>query len=83
LGEGAIKRDMRVLMAPNVHVVTPPFVTYEAPVAMPVTETVTSAVTPPASAETRTLERLIDVLQRELDAARERETMLLQLGQHL
>ena len=42
---------------------------------MPVTE----AVTPAASTETRTLERLVDVLQRELDAARERETMLLQM----
>jgi len=38
---------------------------------MPVTEAVSS--------ETRTLERLVDVLQRELDAARERETMLLQM----
>ena len=40
---------------------------------------VTPPVTPPVTAETRTLERLIDVLQRELDAARERETTLLQM----
>ncbi len=46
---------------------------------MPVTEAVTAPVTPAASTETRTLERLVDVLQRELDAARERETMLLQM----
>src|SRR6266446_656819 len=36
-------------------------------------------VTPAVPTETRTLERLIDVLQRELDAARERETLLLQM----
>jgi hypothetical protein len=57
------------------HDVTPPPVTHVTPVTMPVTE----AVTPPVSAETRTLERLVDVLQRELDAARERETLLLQM----
>jgi hypothetical protein len=63
--------------------VTPPPVTPETPVTSPVTSTVippvTSAVTPAVSAETRTLERLIDVLQRELEAARERETLLLQM----
>jgi hypothetical protein len=51
--------------------------------AIPVTSTVTSDVTPPvtptSSGETRTLERLIDVLQRELAAAREHETLLLQM----
>ena len=61
------------------HDVTPSAVTPQAPVTMPVTEAVTSPVTPAASTETRTLERLVDVLQRELDAARERETMLLQM----
>ena len=40
---------------------------------------VTSPVTLPVTAETHTLERLIDVLQRELEAARERETLLLQM----
>jgi hypothetical protein len=39
---------------------------------------VTSDVTPAVSTEAQTLERLIHVLQRELDAARERETLLLQ-----
>src|SRR5712691_2189380 len=43
----------------------------------PVTATVPPPVTTPATAETQTLERLIAVLQRELDAARERETTLL------
>ena len=57
------------------HDVTAQTVTPHAPVTLPVTE----AVTPAASTETRTLERLVDVLQRELDAARERETMLLQM----
>jgi len=60
---------------PLLHEVTPSPVTPETPV--------TSAVTPPVttsgSSETRTLERLIDVLQRELEAARERETLLLQM----
>jgi hypothetical protein len=48
---------------------------------LPVTPeaSVTSPVTPTTSSETRTLERLIDVLQRELAAARERETLLLQM----
>jgi hypothetical protein len=44
-----------------------------------VTPPVTAPVTEPISTETRTLERLIDVLQRELEAARERETLLLQM----
>jgi AcrR family transcriptional regulator len=57
------------------HDVTPTPVTSETPV----TPTVTSAVTSPGSTEIQTLERLIDVLQRELDAARERETLLLQM----
>ena len=61
------------------HDVTPPSVTPQTPVTLPVTEAVTAPVTPAASTETRTLERLVDVLQRELDAARERETMLLQM----
>jgi hypothetical protein len=45
----------------------------------PVTSAVTPPVTTPVPSEVRTLERLIDVLQRELDAARERETTLLQM----
>src|SRR5262245_33855482 len=53
------------------HEVTPHAVTVET--------AVTSPVTPTNSHEVRTLERLIDVLQRELDAARERETLLLQM----
>src|SRR5262245_19877190 len=57
------------------HDVTPPPVTAEPSV----TPAVTAPVTPPAHSETRTLERLIAVLQRELDAARERETLLLQM----
>jgi AcrR family transcriptional regulator len=61
------------------HDVTPSPVTHVTPVTMPVTEAVTVPVTPPISADTRTLERLVDVLQRELDAARERETLLLQM----
>jgi hypothetical protein len=61
------------------HDVTPPNVTPQTPVTMLVTEAVTPPVIPPASPETRTLERLVDVLQRELDAARERETLLLQM----
>jgi AcrR family transcriptional regulator len=61
------------------HNVTPPSVTPETAVTSAVTPPVTSAVTPTISAETRTLERLIDVLQRELEAARERETLLLQM----
>jgi hypothetical protein len=61
------------------HDVTPSSVTPQTPVTLPVTEAVTPPVTPAASTETRTLERLVDVLQRELDAARERETMLLQM----
>jgi hypothetical protein len=50
------------------HDVTPSPVTPETSVTSPVT----SPVTPAISTETQTLERLIDVLQRELDAARER-----------
>jgi hypothetical protein len=61
------------------HAVTPPPVTPVTPVTMPVTEAVTTPVTPSVSTDTRTLERLIDVLQRELEAARERETLLLQM----
>jgi hypothetical protein len=61
------------------HDVTAQTVTPQTPVTLPVTEAVTPPVTPAASPETRTLERLVDVLQRELDAARERETMLLQM----
>ncbi len=61
------------------HKVTPPSVTPETPVTTPVTESVTPHVTSPVSTETQTLERLIDVLQRELAAARERETLLLQM----
>jgi len=61
------------------HDVTPSSVTPQTPVTLPVTE----AVTPAASTETRTLERLVDVLQRELDAARQRETMLLQMLQQV
>jgi hypothetical protein len=37
---------------------------------------VTSPVTLPGNSETHTLERLIAVLQRELDGARDRETLL-------
>ena len=37
------------------------------------------SVTSTVSTETQTLERLITVLQRELDAARDRETLLLQM----
>ena len=51
------------------HDVTPASVTHVTPVTMPVTEAVTAPVTVPVSTETRTLERLVDVLQRELDAA--------------
>lgn len=61
------------------HDVTPSAVTPQTPVTTPVTEAVMSPVTPAVAAETRTLERLVDVLQRELDAARERETLLLQM----
>ena len=61
------------------HDVTPPSVTPEIPVTSHVTSTVTPPVTPAVTAETQTLERLIAVLQRELDAARERETLLLQM----
>jgi hypothetical protein len=53
------------------HDVTPPPVTPE--------PSVTSPVTPSGNSETQTLERLIAVLQRELDAARDRETLLLQM----
>ena len=53
------------------HDVTPPPVTPE--------PSVTSPVTPSGNSETQTLERLIAVLQRELDAARDRETFLLQM----
>jgi AcrR family transcriptional regulator len=49
------------------HEVTPLSVTPETP------------VTPAVTSETHTLERLIGVLQRELDAAREREMLLLQM----
>jgi hypothetical protein len=59
----------------SLHDVTPSPVTPETSVTSPVTSTVTPAV----STETATLERLITVLQRELDAARERETLLLQM----
>jgi hypothetical protein len=65
------------------HDVTSSSVTPETPVTMSVTEAVTPPVTPAASTETRTLERLVDVLQRELDAARERETILLQMLQQV
>jgi len=61
------------------HDVTPSPVTPEISVTSAVTPPVTSPVTPTDSNETRTLERLIDILQRELDAARERETLLLQM----
>ena len=57
------------------HDVTPPPVTPEPSVTSPVT----SPVTPSGNSETQTLERLIAVLQRELDAARDRETFLLQM----
>jgi hypothetical protein len=63
----------------TLHDVTSSSVTPETSVTMPVTEAVTPPVTAAASTETRTLERLVDVLQRELDAARERETLLLQM----
>jgi len=59
----------------SLHDVTPSPVTPETPV----TSNVTPIVTPAVSTETQTLERLIHVLQRELDAARERETLLLQM----
>ena len=59
----------------SLHDVTPSPVTPETSV----TNAVTSNVTPAVSTETQTLERLIHVLQRELDAARERETLLLQM----
>src|SRR6266704_1455348 len=58
----------------TLHGVTPHPVTAETSVTSPVTP----AVTATGRSETRTLERLIDVLQRELDAARERETLLSQ-----
>jgi AcrR family transcriptional regulator len=61
------------------HDVTPASVTPETPVTSPVTEAVTPPVTPVSNSEIRTLERLIDVLQHELEAARERETLLLQM----
>jgi hypothetical protein len=61
------------------HDVTPSPVTQETPVTTPVAEAVTPPVTPVVSTETHTLERLIEVLQRELDAARARETLLLQM----
>jgi hypothetical protein len=61
------------------HNVTGEPVTSETSVTTTVTEAVTPPVTSAASTEIRTLERLIDVLQRELDAARERETLLLQM----
>jgi hypothetical protein len=56
------------------------------PAPVPATHDATEAAVSPAtepvprvsSADTATLERLIDVLQRELDAARERETLLAQ-----
>jgi hypothetical protein len=57
--------DVTIGVTP-LHDVTLPSVTPETSVTSPVT----SAVTPSVSAETQTLERLIDVLQRELDAAR-------------
>ena len=61
------------------HDVTPAPVIPETPVTTHVTSDVTPSVTPTNSSETRTLERLIDVLQREIEAARERETLLLQM----
>jgi hypothetical protein len=63
----------------SLHDVTPSPVTPETPVTNTVTSNVTPIVTPAVSTETQTLERLIHVLQRELDAARERETLLLQM----
>jgi len=62
--------DVTIGVAP-LHDVTPVSVTPET--------SVTAAVTAAVTTETHTLERLIDVLQRELDAARERETLLLQM----
>jgi len=70
--------DVTIGVTP-LHDGTPPSVTPETSVTSPVTPPVTSPVTPSVSAETQPLERLIDVLQRELDAARERETLLLQI----
>src|SRR5215831_9124659 len=61
------------------HDVTPLPVTPETRVTSAVTPPVTASVTPTDSSEIRTLERLIDVLQCELDAARARETLLLQM----
>jgi hypothetical protein len=61
------------------HDVTPSALTPATNVTSPVTSAVTPPVTPTERSETRTLERLITVLQRELDAARERETLLLQM----
>src|SRR6516165_7588614 len=61
------------------HDVTPLPVTPETRVTSAVTPPVTVPVTPTDSTEIHALERLIDVLQRELDAARERETLLLQM----
>ena len=55
----------------SLHGVTEGTVTPDPSVTLPVTSTVTT--------ETQTLERLITVLQRELDAAREREAPLLQM----
>ena len=55
----------------SLHGVTEGTVTPDPSVTLPVTSTVTT--------ETQTLERLITVLQRELDAARDRETLLLQM----
>jgi hypothetical protein len=66
--------DVTIGVTP-LHDVTPVAVTPETSVTLPVT----ADVTPPVTTETRTLERLIDVLQRELDAARARETLLLQM----
>jgi hypothetical protein len=62
----------------SLHDVTPSPVTPETSVTNTVTSNVTPIATPAVSTETQTLERLIHVLQRELDAARERETLLLQ-----
>jgi hypothetical protein len=45
----------------------------------PTRDTLVTPVTPSVTTETHTLERLVDVLQRELDAARERETLLLHM----
>src|SRR5438105_3155407 len=46
---------------------------------IPAVSPVPEAVSPVPSADTAPLERLIDVLQRELDAAREREKLLTQM----